>query len=400
MCTHTNLRKHVYDKNIMFIESSDEEYCTPCAAHAHGVVFIESEDEEEQMDFANRPALGSMSNYEFETFLEDTWRAHRTRSTYTYDTLSSLSSGNENCVDNGQSNENADDDENADDELMVIPEGKRKRVPMPTWTGNKQQRLQSRKKFKKLADAHVLSGTNTICKCKTACRLKVSSDEVRAERIKYWELEKEDERTKYLTTKLLSDGYKCLSEQRFVFRYLICNIEVCGPYFESALGASHKKFTDVRRRVIEDRLETTIKTKKNGGGWRGRAALEYIKRYAREQGNRQPVLKGQGDENATDVHLPHGITKESVYIGYRGSMTEEQAAERTVHIGTWYDLWRKNLPQIVCRKYQKFSQCKTCAQLKFKMQRGAPAQRGAHFYSFGYVYLYFCLDFVKSFRCT
>ena len=152
------------------------------------------------------------------------------------------------------------------------------------------------------------------------------------------------------------------------------NTVVCGPFFEKVIGCSHKKFTDVRDRVVSERFHTTRRVKKSNNESRGRLALVFIKAYAVKYGNHQTTIKDTRDVTARDIHLPHGVRKDDVYISFKASMGEREANAKALQLSSFYELWRTRLPQIVCRKHQKFSQCTVCAQLKFRSQRGTPAE--------------------------
>ena len=306
----------------------------------------------------------------FNEFLERTWVPTTVRTTYSTSSTSSAESLSTIFV------ECPDEVTSMTTSLENIPEGKRKRRHMPTWTGSKARRLLGAKKSLHLRDTEIEKVFNIGCKCGNNCSRHVTSTDVVHERAKYWEQNGEQDRTEYLVMKLGVDGVKNLELQKFQFRYVLNNTMVCGPFFEKAIGVSHKKSCDVRRRVVEERFQTVRRTKKNNGGARGRKVIEFIKLYAIENGNVQPTIKECTDPKAKDIHLPHGVRKEDVYISYRASMTSEEALASALHISSFYQLWRETLQQIVCRAHQKFAQCRVCSQLKFRIQRGTPSNRG------------------------
>ena len=261
--------------------------------------------------------------------------------------------------------------------LENIPEGKRKRAHMPSWTGSKVRRESSKKRSFRLKDTEIEKVLDLPCRCGQDCALRLTAVDVQHERLKYWQEGSERLRTEYMVLKLGVDGLKHIETQKFEFRYLLNNTKVCGSFFEQALGVSHRKLTDVRGRVIEERFQTVRRTKKNNGGYRGRQAIEFIKSYAVQNGNVQPTIKDSTDPKAKDIHLPHGIRKEDVYISYRASISLSSVA---LHLSSFYEVWRNGLQQVVCRKHQKFAQCKVCSQLKFRQQRGTRDNRGKLYY--------------------
>ena len=323
----------------------------------------------------NADPLGNIQS--LEEHLRRTQSNSEASTRYTYSVCTS-NSGEDNLVAT-ICTECATDDLQVVVSLENIPEGKRKRVQMPSWTGSKEARLLSFKKSQRLRDSEIDKVLHIMCTCGDECAHKVTTIDVQHERQKYWELPAERDRTEYMVRKLGVDGVKQIEEHKFLFRYLLNNTQVCGPFFEKAIGASHKKFTDVRGRVIQERFETLARTKKNNSGSRGRRAVEFIKQYALKHGNMQPTIKDTTDPKAKDIHLPHGMRKEDVYISYRASMTADEAAGKALHVSSFYEVWRDSktgVPQIVCRKHQKFAQCKVCSQLKFRAQRGTPSARG------------------------
>ena len=248
---------------------------------------------------------------------------------------------------------------------LTILRGKKPREPKSV----KRVEVPLKKKLFNMEPGNIASALQPCCA--KNCFTHFNYYDVEAVRAEFWNLNRAKQ-LDWLTRQLAFWGRADENVGTFKFRYLLQNKQCCATFFESALPVSHGRLSLARNRVLTDQLEDSQKDASPVNTFKSDSAEEFIRTYAR--------LHGQGMPNSVDVNLPNGKTKDSVYCDFlveRSDGTKE-GVDALIGLSGWYRVWRERCFHVKTPKWQKFSKCTTCSNIKTLREFTDASKRGEH----------------------
>lgn len=232
---------------------------------------------------------------------------------------------------------------------IVIRRGKKPRVssgPTPKVLKKKAYNL----------EPAVIASSLTPC-CKKKCNEQFNYSDLEAARTEFWNL-KRSKQLDWVTRQLAFYGSADQVTGIFSFRYMLQGKECCAKFLEQALPISHGRLSLARNRVLTLQMEDHQSAESPTNCPKADSAEAYIRDFARKHGQSLP--------NSEDVDLPAGKTKEAVFCDYLVEMfkTDEEVTKNAASLSTWYKTWRLKCHHVKAPKWQKFSKCSTCSNIK------------------------------------
>jgi len=215
----------------------------------------------------------------------------------------------------------------------------------------------------KYMDNDEIAGSLVPC-CSQKCYCNVSFDDVKQVRETFWNM-KQNEQADWLSRELALHG--CVEDKVFKFKYDVNGKPCCATFLEQALPVSHGRLSQIRTRVREGRHRDVSPIT----GQKMDQCEQFIRQYAETH--------SEGLPNSVDVDLPEGVTKECVYIEYLLSFEDEgQATALAASLSWWYATWRKRCFHVKAKKWNRFSKCTTCSNIKVLRAINDETKRGAN----------------------
>ena len=232
---------------------------------------------------------------------------------------------------------------------IVIRRGKKPRVtsePTPVVLKKKAYNL----------EPTVIASALAPC-CTKKCNERFSYTDVATIRHEFWNLTR-PRQLDWVTRQLAFYGTASATTGVFSFKYVLLWKETCAKFWEQALPISHGRLSLARSKVLTLQMEDSQSADSPSNCPKSDSAEAYIRDYARENGGAMP--------DCEDVQLPAGKTKEAVFCDYLIDMfhTDEEVEKNAASLSTWYKTWRSRCFHVKAPKWQKFSKCSTCSNIK------------------------------------
>jgi hypothetical protein len=216
-----------------------------------------------------------------------------------------------------------------------------------------QQTQVAKRKTKHLLPERIASSL-VPCKCGERCFENFSFTEIQGLRKAYWG-KKQAEQADWVARELALHGY-VKKDGIFKFRYFLEDKECCAEFLERALPISHGRLSQLRERVLSKSLEDSSRSSATNCP-KADAVEEFIRKYG--------ATHSEGLPNKIDVDLPAGVTKEEVFIEYLLTFENAEASlAKSCKLSTWYRVWRERCFHIKCKRWNRFSKCTTCSNIK------------------------------------
>jgi len=176
------------------------------------------------------------------------------------------------------------------------------------------------------------------CKCGRDCGAKFSCDDLVTFRKQIWENATMAQVTQSVADALERDGVaRSPTDDDFGFKFMVSGTQVCGPFYQRAIGVCKRKYLDIRKRVIMKKRRVMPR---NGGprtkgnlSSRNVEMLEWCRSFFK--------LHGQYIPNKEEMHLPIEMTKQWVW-----EKRYKLAVENPLKLTQFYHLWREHFPKV------------------------------------------------------
>ena len=205
--------------------------------------------------------------------------------------------------------------------------------------------------------------------CPKKCYSRFTFDDVQEERHQFWQLSA-PKQYDWLKRELGFNGVADLEKGTFNFKYVVQDKPCCGVFLEHALPVSHGRLSDIRKSVLNKNFEDTHRTVPDGVRSSPKAdqCESFIRNYAAAESGQMP--------HSVDCDLAEGVTKEDVFTCYMASFEDTVAMQEAAGLSCWYDTWRFRCPTVQCRKWQRFSKCSVCSNLRILKDLADPGEKG------------------------
>lgn len=175
------------------------------------------------------------------------------------------------------------------------------------------------------------------------------------------------ERKQYLQACLTRDGRR-QEDDIFHWRYWIGDTQVCGPFYEAALGVGNNYMVGIRKRIKENDVQAPEHGNKHRvKGIKKMTLCAWMAQFFQDNGNHCP--------NTTQVLLPAFMTKENVYMEFMLQLKPEEQAQLKVSSGYFYRVWKEEYPTVRSAKYNSFNKCDVCSNLKLFIQEAKTKEK-------------------------
>ena len=332
--------------------------CCPCrvddAIPMQGATPVEAEDEEDLFDAYLIENVASMfqasisetavnpSVTQFQGCPRNAFGVHRKA-----ESTPSL----ESCTDSKYDYRSVESENHAPNKITIVrgkPERKRTKI---------KQEIILIKTEKALETTEIAAGLVPCCKSK--CNIRFTFDDVKVARTHFWSLTRSQQQD-HLVRELSFWGRPNAKQGVFNFEYFVNEKKCCAAFLEQALPVSHGRLVDCRKRVLNKDLADSTKASSPSNCPIFDRMAKFICEYAEAQSGAMPTLDKK-------TELPSGTTKDSVYMEYLLSYTEEETQNMSMvgSLSTWYRTWSTEWPTIKANnRANRFSKCTKCSNLK------------------------------------
>ena len=232
---------------------------------------------------------------------------------------------------------------------IVVKRGKKQR------TSSGRVPVTLKKKAYNLEPAVIASALSPCCANK--CNEQFNYTDLSMVRTEFWNLTR-PKQLDWVTRQLAFHGCPSTLTGKFTFKYVFHGKECCAKFLEQALPISHGRLSMARNKVLTMQMEDSTSADSPSNCPKSDSAESYIRDYARKHAGAMP--------DSDDVQLPAGKTREAVYCDYLIDMfqTDEEVQTQAASLSTWYKTWRSRCFHVKAPKWQKFSKCSTCSNIK------------------------------------
>jgi len=258
---------------------------------------------------------------------------------------------------------------------------KRMPKPKPNNLGIKRGTMKERK----CTSEAVLKTLSTSCSCGRNCNIKFTAEQLLNERNALRDTSIA-EQNQTLTRQLRTTGFVKLPEDStsssstssstssepsaqgkkdFIFRFVLADKEVCGPFWWRSLGIGKGRYVQIRKRVkgnATDNIVTYRRAKTKGPA--SNFAQFYLQQYF--------VQNGQHVPNKPEIHLPHGTQKNTIYKEFEAFHAKHPEVDRPglQSHKEFLRLWRDTFPTVKCLKSTDFALCSNCSFFREQLHFG------------------------------
>ena len=204
--------------------------------------------------------------------------------------------------------------------------------------------------------------------CPKECYKTFTFADIKEERYQFWQLNAPMQQD-YLCRELAFNGVANRNKGTFDFKYMVNTKECCPRFYKRALPVSHGRLSAARTRVVTKNFEDVTFSSPEGSKSTTKtdACESFIRKYAGNESGQMP--------DSVNCQLSEGVTKEDVYTSYLASYEDDPSSD-PASLSCWYESWASRCPCVTTNKWQRFSKCTVCSNLKSLREFSNATERG------------------------